>query len=74
MTPLLASETSKGRAAHRHDRSMWIMCGGFLGWCYTCGAVRRLNKDGGWHDKRWTVPSGDPADNPACRPVPRPAR
>lgn len=56
----------------RHERNSWLIAGGYVEWCYVCGAFRRLKpieyqhgriptkfaSDGPWHR-----PSGDPDVN-----------
>lgn len=51
---------------------MWLMCGGYLAWCYECGAVRRMQRTEQSHgvapfDKHWTKPVGKGGENPALK-------
>lgn len=43
---------------HRHEASMWFICGGALAWCYQCGAIRFQSH------KRWLRPTGPGGMNP----------
>jgi hypothetical protein len=43
---------------HRHEASMWFICGGTLAWCYQCGAIRFRSH------KRWLRPTGLGGVNP----------
>lgn len=48
---------------HDHRRSLWIVAGGDLLWCYRCGAWRMNATKGKWHR-----PTGPNGVNPAARP------
>lgn len=54
----------------RHNRA-WAVCGGYLLWCYECGAIRRMRRVEGnifaALDKRWTKPTGPGGENPAMK-------
>jgi len=44
---------------HNCRRSMWVMPGQRLCWCYQCGAIRRVwPKSRRWIDKKWIKPTG----------------
>lgn len=45
---------------HDHRRSLWIIAGGILLWCYRCGAWRVNAEEGKWHR-----PTGPDGPNPA---------
>jgi hypothetical protein len=54
----------------RHERHSWLLFGGWMEWCYVCGAWRRLkviaaNKCAA--DGPWNKPSGDVNINPAMK-------
>lgn len=59
---------------HRHERTSWLIAGGYIEWCYVCGAWRHLRKieniSNGWGPYRsgefkgWRKPSGNPKKNP----------
>lgn len=44
---------------HDHRRSIWLIAGGHIIWCYRCGAWR-MNGPG-----RWYRPTGPKGKNPA---------
>lgn len=46
---------------HDHRRSLWIIAGGALLWCYRCGAWRPNRPGRG----RWHAPTGPGGKNPA---------
>jgi hypothetical protein len=46
---------------HDHRRSMWLIAGGHIAWCYQCGAWRGLWVRG----LPWHHPSGKDGENPA---------
>ena len=58
---------------HRHERSSWLIAGGYIEWCYQCGAWRQLRRS----DARfanvlvvaspWQKPSGIGGANPAAK-------
>ena len=50
---------------HRHERSMWLIAGGYWMWCYQCGAIR-LASD---HGAKWEKPTGIGGENPAMKGV-----
>jgi len=50
---------------HDHRSSMLFISGGAYAWCYRCGAIRMLNFDGRYRDKKWTKPTGMRGKNPA---------
>jgi hypothetical protein len=50
-------------------RKSWLLCGGFLEWCYACGAIRQHKRDPMYTntvtpDGPWQRPVGDEARNP----------
>ena len=45
---------------HDHRRSLWIIAGGSVIWCYRCGAWRMNAKQSPWHR-----PTGKSGANPA---------
>jgi len=51
----------------RHRKS-WIMCSGWLEWCYECGAVRQLEQIEGTNGSRtksgWIKSVGKGGENP----------
>lgn len=51
-----------GSDRHEHRRSLWIICGGLVIWCYRCGAWRMNDKESRWHQ-----PTGLNGANPATR-------
>jgi hypothetical protein len=52
----------------RHERNSWLIAGGYIEWCFACGAWRQLIQIGGkLHSAekgKWYKPSGDPKVNP----------
>lgn len=48
---------------HDHRQSLWLIAGGFLLWCYRCGAFRD-NLPG---KRPWHKPTGLTGDNPAMK-------
>ena len=53
---------------HRHERKSWLIAGGWIEWCYVCGAwrmMRQVDSTGVCPDGPWNKPSGDPSVNPA---------
>ena len=44
----------------RHERNMWVL-GSVWGWCYRCGALRRLSTPS---SSRWVKPTGPNGKNP----------
>lgn len=55
--------TAKHRC--RHNRC-WVMFGGYLLWCYECGAIRRMQygANGFETDGGWIKPVGKGGENP----------
>ena len=52
---------------HRHERSSWLICGGWVQWCYQCGAWRNLRhvSDNIFAaNGKWQKPSGIGGPNP----------
>ncbi len=52
----------------RHDRNMWVMCGGWMWWCYVCGAIREaraIKPNSTVPRGKWIKPTGDKNNNPA---------
>ena len=50
-----------------HDRNSWLICGGYIEWCYVCGAFRNMRKIEGnsvTPNGKWQKPSGDKKINP----------
>jgi hypothetical protein len=47
----------------------WIMAGGFLCWCYVCGALRKMKlhptRNESYPVGRWIKPTGDKDNNPS---------
>jgi len=56
---------------HRHDRSSWLIAGGYVEWCYQCGAWRQLVREHPGNVLRpagpWNKPSGIGGSNPAMK-------
>jgi hypothetical protein len=49
---------------HDHRRSLWIVGGGTILWCYQCGAFKPNHKDA---KRGWTKPVGIGGKNPALK-------
>ena len=58
----MSAPTLNRSKKHDHRRSLWVMAGGHLLWCYRCGAVRTANKGDGW-----IKPTGPNGKNPAMK-------
>lgn len=57
---------------HRHESSSWLICGGYVEWCYQCGAWRQLKPVAGTINafeaaSKWQKPSGIGGVNPAMK-------
>lgn len=55
---------------HRHDRSSWLIAGGYIHWCYQCGAwqqMKRVSENGFAPDGPWHKPTGIGGPNPAMK-------
>lgn len=55
---------------HRHQRTSWLICGGYVEWCYQCGAWRQLKWVGANSFAaagKWTKPTGIGGANPALK-------
>lgn len=50
---------------HDHRSSLWIIAGGYILWCYQCGAWR-MNSG---NREKWHRPTGIGGENPAMREV-----
>lgn len=52
----------------RHERNSWVMAGGYLLWCYRCGAVLQMEVGVGgcWRvpGAKWIKPVGTDGENP----------
>lgn len=52
----------------RHERNSWLLCGGYVEWCYVCGAFREMHAVDGVNvvipRTKWVKPTGDRHDNP----------
>ena len=46
---------------HDHRKSLWVIGGGMLLWCYRCGAIRSNE-----NDSKWRRPVGLDGKNPAA--------
>ena len=59
---------------HRHERNSWLIAGGYIEWCYQCGAWRNLRPadmgDGMAPASPWHRPSGIGGINPAMKAKP----
>ena len=47
---------------HDHRRSIWVIAGGYIIWCYRCGAWKANSKQG-----EWQRPTGLNGSNPAMK-------
>lgn len=54
------------RLKHDHRKSLWIIAGGNLLWCYRCGAWT-VNKKSERGRNLWHRPTGPGGDNPAMK-------
>lgn len=52
---------------HRHEQTMWLICGGSVAWCYQCGAWKYNFKT--TEPNRWQKPTGLGGPNPAMKGV-----
>ena len=50
----------RAKKRHDHRRSMWVVCGGAMLWCYRCGAIRSTGLA-----YKWRKPTGLNGKNPA---------
>jgi hypothetical protein len=49
---------------HDHRQSLWIIAGGYILWCYQCGAYKPNVANG---QRGWTKPVGIGGENPAMK-------
>lgn len=59
----MISKPKRKRPKHDHRRSVWIIAGGALLWCYRCGAWRANSAE----RYPWHRPTGPDGENPAMR-------
>lgn len=55
---------------HRHERNSWLIAGGWIEWCYQCGAWRQMQRmapNGVSPAGKWQKPTGIDGPNPALK-------
>jgi hypothetical protein len=58
--------TTRNRKCLSRHRKCWAIAGGSWLWCYECGAITlNVAKDHPRYRRRWYVPVGPDAKNPA---------
>lgn len=51
---------------HDHRKSLWLIAGGHIAWCYQCGAWKLNTKDA---PRMWNKPTGIGGINPAMKGI-----
>lgn len=49
---------------HDHRQSLWLIAGGYVAWCYRCGAWKENKSDA---PRAWHKPTGLNGENPAMK-------